>query len=277
MRETVEFRVPEDDAVRYLPGGAGVKRGIARRLILAVDDPLFHEIGQIDRQLRVAGGGLVTGWMAIRHYSRREFEEAERFHVWPRKTFEPAGEECGTAYDDSKACPSCGGGAPQETPLLLDARRLPRSLDFAQTIAGELVVSRRAAEVFRRNGLSGGTFDPVRLSNKAGLASTEYFQLSVAGSAAEFDAATRFGEDPFDTTRYGRCPRGDLAGLNLLSEVFVKRAGAPMLDVAATRQMVGVRRGLLRPRPVLLLSPRAWRAIGEANLKGLNVEVAHLR
>jgi hypothetical protein len=65
-------------------------------------------------------------------------------------------------------------------------------------------------------------------------------------------------------------------GINLLSEVTAKAATIPKADLMATRQMVGVRRGLLRPRPILLLSPRAWRAIEGANLKGLVVEVAHL-
>lgn len=50
----------------------------------------------------------------------------------------------------------------------------------------------------------------------------------------------------------------------------------PDADVMVTKQMIGVRRGLLRPRPMLLLSPRAWRAIEDAKLKGLAVEVAHL-
>lgn len=39
-------------------------------------------------------------------------------------------------------------------------------------------------------------------------------------------------------------------------------------------KMVGVRRGLLRPRSILLLSPKAWKAIEAAKLRGLGFEVA---
>ena len=68
---------------------------------------------------------------------------------------------------------------------------------------------------------------------------------------------------------------GDVVGLNLLSEVTVRRATLPEADVMETRQMIGVRRGLLRPRPLLLLSARAWRAVSAAGIRGLSVEVAH--
>lgn len=46
-------------------------------------------------------------------------------------------------------------------------------------------------------------------------------------------------------------------------------------DAMQTKEMVGVRRGLLRPRPLLLLSPRAWRALEDAKLRGF-VVVAYL-
>jgi len=51
-------------------------------------------------------------------------------------------------------------------------------------------------------------------------------------------------------SRTGR-PRGDLAGLNLLSEVFIEKDSRGSEDIFSTRQFVGVRRGLLRPRPLI--------------------------
>ncbi len=300
MRETVEFRVPEDLAQRYLPAGCGKRLGlgIARKLNLDLADAIVLEIRRIDEQLRARGeGAFFTSWEIRRQYSYRELEDAELFHIWPRVVFEPAGEECGTVYDEESACDhvfapesemevsgrrvsgpasTCGAGARQVTPLFLDGRRIPRKLDFARTIAGEIVVSARVREVFLRKGFVGAEFDPVRQSNAGNAPSPEYFQLNVVGPPVELDATTRTGGNLFDESGYGRCPRGHVAGLNLLSEVTVTRASLPEADVMETKQMVGVRRGLLRPRPILLLSSKAWRAIEEGKLKGLTIEVAHL-
>jgi hypothetical protein len=276
MRETIEFRIPETLAGLYLPADVGVKFGTVRKLELASHDPLLGKIHHIDQKLRLEGRALFTAWIPHRRYSRQEIDGADLFHAWPKKTFEPAGEECGTAYADSRACPKCGGGAPQTTPLYLDGRRIPSNVDFAQTIADELVVSRRAVDVFRNGRLRGAKFDPVRLSNKGGTPSEDHYQLLVIGPPVELHPVTRVGEDPFDEDSSGHCPRGDVIGLNLLSEVTVKRSSLSDADVMATKQMVGVRRGLLRPRRSLLLSPRARRVIDDAELKGLAIEIAHL-
>src|SRR5690349_13577402 len=122
------LHLTEDLAQRYLPVGCGkpLGLGIARKLDLDLADPIVSDIRRIDQQLRDRGeGAFFTSWQIFRHYSRRELEEAELFHAWPRLAFEPAGEECGTRYDESKACPQCGAGALQTTPLFLDARRIP--------------------------------------------------------------------------------------------------------------------------------------------------------
>ena len=42
------------------------------------------------------------------------------------------------------------------------------------------------------------------------------------------------------------------------------------------RPCVGVRRGLLRPEPILLISPKVRRAVGELGLKGWRFEIVHL-
>lgn len=275
MRECVEFRIREENAVENLPPGIGKNVGYGvRKVVVDTSDPLFAEIGRLHRAFRAQGGYFFSGREYYRHYTRRELDQADLLHVWPKRVFEPAGEECGTTYDDAKACPECGAGAQQTSPLFLDGRRIPKNVDFARTIADETVVSRRVVEVFRE--LTGVEFEAVLLSNMGGMPSENHFQLKVVGQPVELDPATRAGEDPFDDDSYGRCPRGDVVGLNLLSEVTVKGETIPRLDVTATRQMVGARRGLLRPRPMLLLSPRAWRAIEDAKLKGLIVEVARV-
>lgn len=277
MRETVDFRVPETNAQGNLPDDAGERLGdTVRRILVATDDPLLAEIRRLDREFRARGDVFFTGWIRRRQYSRRELEQAELLHVLPKKVFEPAGEECGTVYDDARGCPVCGGGAPQVTSLYLDGRRIPRNLDFAQTIAGEIVVSSRVVSLFRENDVQGATFDPVRISNQNGMQSEEYFQLRIIGSPVQLDSSTRAGGSLFDESGYGRCPRGDVVGLNLLSEVTVQRRSLPDSDVMVTAEMAGVRRGLLRPRPILLISPKARRVIEDHKLKGLISEVAYL-
>jgi len=297
MREEIDLRIPEENAQGHLPDEAGERLGDSvRRIQVAMTDPLVEHLRQLDREFRARGDVFFTGWNIQRRYSRRELEEAELLHVWPKTVFEPAGEECGTVYDETAACDhvfepesevdvcgfrdripasTCGAGARQVTPLHLDVRRIPRKVDFAQTIAGEVVASLRVREVFLDRGLVGVEFDPVRQANAGGAPSPEYFQLNVIGAPVELAAATRAGGHLFDETGYGRCPRGHVVGLNLLSEVYVQQRSLGAADVMVTKQMVGVRRGLLRPRPMLLFSPCAWRAIEEAKLKGLIVEVAH--
>lgn len=188
--------------------------------------------------------------------------------------FEPAGEERGTKYDESSACPNCGAGAKQVGSLVLDLKRIPKGKDIAKTIAGEVVVSRRVAELFARNGVTGVALGPVRLSAE----SKDWFQLIVPASDAEIIAPTRLGIDPFsdDPTGECRCSVGDLIGLNLLSEVTIRATTRGDSDFVSSRQFIGVRRGLLRPERVILISPKVWRLIESERIKDVDVEVAHL-
>ncbi len=340
MHIIIEFRIPESSAQQHFPSNVGVRLGDSvRKVMLPAEDPLIAEIGKIDRQYRVKGRAFFTYWSISRNYAPVELHDVDLFHIRPKKVFEPAGEECGTQYDESMACPECGAGAAQISDLRLDLRKAPRAVDFAETIAGEQIVSQRMAECLIDAGLQGFSLrrvrhkaryedDPIDLHKvptgreilrKAEVAGSphptwsfwvwlnraenrdmldkavaEYvvqkrqqsrrhrqvlpvwYQLMVTSSPVELSPPTRVGEDPFDENSYGKCPRGDVAGLNLLSEVTVKKESLADADIMATRQMVGVRRGLLRPRPLLLLSPNAWRTVKEAGMRGLVIEVAHL-
>lgn len=298
MRETVVFRIPTENVVSYLPAGTGEALGYGvTRVAVKRDDPLYSEIGRLHHAFRVQGKFFISGWAYHRRYSRRELNNAELFNVWPKRAFEPAGEECGTVYDETSACDhvfapgseieiggrsvaipasTCGAGARQVSSLFLDGRRIPRLLDFARTIADEVVVSRRVVELFREQELTGAEFKPIRLANEGGSPSQDHHQLTVVGASVQLDPATRAGDDPFDAVGNGRCPRSHVVGLNLLSEVTVTRESLSEADVMATRQMVGDRRGLLRPRPILLITRKAWRMIETAKLKGLTIEIAHI-
>jgi hypothetical protein len=311
--------------------------------MVATDDPLCQRICEIDRAFASRGDFFYHGWDIRRRYARAELNAAEAFKLEIRRTFEPPGEVCGTGYDESTACPDCGAGAVQISDLRLDLRKVPRNVEVARTIAGEIIVSQRFAEWVADNGFRGFDFRPVRhkaqyeddpvdlqqlptgreilqKAETAGaphptgnfyvwlnrpenhhlyeVARNEYAQLKrratrVSGrlppvwhqlgtvATVGIVPPTWTGTKPSRDDEGGehRCPRGDTIGLNLLSELWVSREDfeACQYDIAFTRQHVGTRRGLLRPRPMLLISPRLWRALEESGLKGFRVEVAHLK
>ncbi len=348
MRETMEFRVPEENAQQYLGPSVGITlgSGIVRKVIVPTDDPLFQRICDLDRDFRARSNGrhfFFLGWTPHRRYTKAESNAAEVFKLEIKRTFEPPGEVCGTVYDESTACPDCGAGAVQTSDLRLDLRKVPRKVDIARTIAGEIVVSQGFAEWVADNGFRGFDFRPVRhkaqyeddpidlqqlttgreILQKAEAAGTphptgsfyvwlnrpenrrlyevaqnEHAQLKRratrasgrsppvwhqlgAVSSVGIVPPTSIGVSPSDDDAKGeyRCRRGDTIGLGLISELWVSREDfeACQCDIAFTRQNAGTRRGLLRPRPMLLISPRLWRALEESGLKGFRVEVAHLK
>ena len=298
MREVVELRIPEELASSRWPASVGERLGESvRKLKVSTADPLFSEIKEADRELRSRGELLITGWKIARKYSRRELAQAELLHIFPKKMFEPAGEEGGTEYDEASACDhafspgtlgevrgnaiytlatTCGGGAEQTTPLYLDGRRIPKTVDFARTIAGEVVVTAKVRDVFSRHGFTGAVFAPLRLSNRNGKESDAHFQLVVEPLYLSIHQDTRAGGSLFDEGGYGRCPFGHSVGLNLLSEVTVTRDRESDADLMASEQFVGVRQGLLRPHRIMLLSPRAWDIFEAQKLRGLGVEIARM-
>jgi len=281
MREVCEFRVVEEFASRLFANSEGKKLGdTVRKVELGTDDPRYEKIGELQRQIRTnLGRSFFHGWN-IRHlYSKAEFAVSKCFRLQVTSAFEPAGEECGTKYDESTACPRCGAGARQTTPLYLPEKRIPKSKDVSRTIAGEIVVSRRVAELFARHGITGAELSPVRSNRSSSAESKDWFQLTVPNPQAEIIAPTRVGIDPFDDDEKGecRCPFGDLIGLNLLSEVSIKSSSRGDADIVCSRQFIGTRRGLLRPERVILVSPKVRRLIEAEKLKGVELEVAHLK
>jgi hypothetical protein len=277
MKETIEFRIPEEQASSWLYPDEGVLLGgFVRKYELDASDPRIQIIRDADRALRARGRAFFTAWISRRRYSRLELDQAELFHLHVRSVFEPAGEEVGTQYDESTACPKCGSGAQQIGPLFLNWGRIPSGKDISQTIAGEIVVSRRFVEAFRQHQITGVRFDHIRRSLASDAQSDYWFQMVVTSSEAEIIAPTRTGENPFDEDEQPQCRLGDLLGLNLLSEIFVARASCGTTDITSSKRYIGVRRGLLRPRRLVLISPKVRRLIEAEKLKGCAIEVAHL-
>src|SRR5262249_22702448 len=97
-----------------------------------------------------------------RSYTRAELARARLFQLRINAVFEPAGEQCGTAYDDSTACQHCGAGRRQVSDLILDLRKVPTTKDIARTIADEWIVSQRFAQLLLDAEISGFELRPVR-------------------------------------------------------------------------------------------------------------------
>ena len=280
MKETCEFRVVEEFAPQLFGAEEGKRLGDSVRMVeLETSDPRFGSIGRLQLKTRTqTNRSFFYGWILKRSYTASELRNASCFHLLFKSTFEPAGEECGTTYDESTACPRCCAGAKQTSPLLLDVKRIPKSKDICRTIAGEVVVSRRVAELFARHGITGAELRPVCSKGASSAESEEWFQLAVQGPEAEISTSTRVGIDPFDDDEKGecRCSLGDLIGLNLLSEVTIKVTSRGSADIVRTRQFLGTRRGLLRPEQLIIISPKLSKLIESEKLKGCGVEVAHL-
>jgi hypothetical protein len=280
MQTVYEFRVVEEFAPKLFANNEGKRLGdTVRKIELAADDPRFDRIGQLQKQMRATTDrSFFYGWN-IRHvYSKAELAAANCFRLIVTPTFEPAGQECGTKYDEAKACPKCGAGAKQVSDLFLDWSRVPKGKDFSRTIAGEVVASRGLADLFRKHVITGVEFLPVRRNPASSAVSSEWTQMVVQSAGAETVSPTLAGIDPFDTDTKGecRCPTGDLIGLGLLSEVSIKSATRGTQDVVCTRQFVGTRRGLLRPERIILVSQKVRQVIESEKLKGFKLEIAHL-
>lgn len=344
MRELFEFRIEEKYAHLLFNQEEGIRLGDSvRRIRISKDDQRFNDIGRLQFEIRrIEGGSFFYGWYPIRTYSQSDLENARLFYINRASTFEPAGEECGTKYDETAACSICGAGRKQETDLILDLRKVPKRSDIARTIANEWVVSQHFAEILVENHVTGVELRPVHhkaryqddpidfrevpsgrkildLAEAIGVpyptwqfwvwvnqpeqayiverATEEYtsirrqeaqrkgkvhplcYQLIIVSQPASIlTPPTQFGINPFDEDSGGLycCPLGHVLGLNILSEVWIKPGTWDGSDVVTTSEAIGVRRGLLVPEPLLLISPQLYKLMTENKIKGYHVEVAYI-
>jgi hypothetical protein len=281
MREIAQFRIPEEKAKRFLRPEDGVVLGTTvRKLQVDTRDSLYARIGELNKQFNEQGSTFFLGWDLQRKYTKAELKAAELFQLQIRPLLQSAGELCGTQYDDAAGCPHCGAGAPQLNELRLDPGRISRSKDMNRTIAqNEVIFSSRLVAALREHNITGARFHPIlRKGGKSAL--DTWFQLEVCSRPVEMAAPTRCGNNPFDDDEKNeyRCPKGHVVGLNLLSEVWVKRESYDGSDLCATRQLVGMRSrndGLFRPHPVIFISPRLQQLLEELGARGYELEVAY--
>ena len=274
MREKIEIRLFADEAEQILPPGIGEPLGtLGRKVLLELEDPLIDKVREHQRAALQRGSSILSYWQIHRKYTLVELKAAELFLMRVRPWFEPSGEECGTVYDEAQACPRCKVGARQVGPLRLDLQRIPKR-DIAQTLGGEMVVSARLAEWMQAAGIQGHGLGPVE--GKNGKPSPDWYQLLLPPGRLELSPRTQVGKEFFvPEPDEARCP-GHVLGFTVLSEVFVERASLGEGDWHCTRQALGMRFGLYRPEPLLLISPRLYWLLVSKKVKRFDVEVAHL-
>lgn len=279
MKEIVEFRVSYDFAHLLFNEGEGKNLGTSVRIVkLEKDDPKFSRIPVIAKEVKKKHGrGFYFGWQIKRKYTKKELEGATLLQVKVKSNFEPAGEECGTEYNESTACEICGANRKQIGPLRLQKSSIPKK-DIARTIAGEVIVSGYFKKAFESSNLKGIKFEQVFSKDKP----IDFFQPIPVATELPTTGNTITGIDPFDLSETSdgevyKCPNGHTIGLNLLSELFVK--DLPQIvnfDFFATEQKIGVRRGLLRPEPLYLCSQEFRKMVLNEKLKGFEFEIAHI-
>ena len=300
MQEEYEFRINEKDAKEHLHPTDGVcLSGFVRKVVALSSDPIVAKIKEIQRVFRASGEYFFLGWDVRRRYNNAELNSASTFLLKVKHVFEPCGEECGTLYDESHACNYCGSGSEQMSDLILDSCSLPKRgrLGIAKTIAREVVVSQGLVDLFLKNKLRGAEFRPVRKSNRSADVVQGWYQMLVNSAPLSIAASTRTCTELFDDLpkqsdepddyfdklgwegswcdRNGQyiCPLGHTIGLHLLSELSVEKAEYEF-DIACTKQCIGVRRGLLRPERLLVVSQRFRQLAILHGLKGMDFGIA---
>lgn len=333
MKETINFWITRDGLARLRTRGYGVDRkhelvplqerdrteegvpAVVTEVRVLSGSPLIDLVKEVQQECDEAGETFLVTGSVVRQYTRREIKDAAVLCLKIRGTFEPAGEECGTAYDDSGACGICGSGGRQVNELILPRAKIPRKDDIAMTIASEFVVSRQFVVACEQSRLRGLKFLPIR-DAESGMLLKDWRQLVPESSSAEVVAPTSYGTTPFDVfggdfsqerrTKVAgyvwdslsrnipagavgammvaaegpagvmRCPNGDKIGGIRFSELHVKLIGADESDFFATRQFVGLRSGFVRPYRELLFSQRMSQVLLESGMKGLDVEPVHV-
>jgi len=164
MIETIELRVREELANQLFGDDEGVRLLGVRKVVVRRDDARLPAILDLQRACKRNDNYLYAGWEIRRSYTTEEMARAELFQLRLTHVINTAGEQCGTRYDDTMACPFCGAMGQQMSELVIQQRRLPRRAELASTLAGEWLVCERIATALLAPGLNGFTLAPVRTS-----------------------------------------------------------------------------------------------------------------
>ena len=277
MKETVEIRIYKKYASLLLSPGEGKNMGVFVSFEMPTDDPRFEKVRSLNEEVKNENNDFLFLYSEIkRTYSNKELSSSKLLHMKLTTTFEPSGEECGTLFDETSACKICGANRKQLGSLVLKRGTIPKK-DIARTIAGETVVSEKFVNAFNQRGLTGAKFTPVKFTK----GDSNYFQLFAEN---EIDIAdnTVAGINPFDLSSSNgseiyKCPNGHTIGLNLISEPYVHWSHHfSTSDFLASKQKIGVNRGLLKPEALLFCSQGFREMIVEERLEGVKFELSNI-
>lgn len=276
MREVYDFRLFEDVAPRLLPAHVGsvLGSGLARRVVAERGSDDFRAVEAAVRS-ESRDQLVLASWQRRRRYTRGETAAARCFLLLPSKVVEPAGEECGTQYDEATACSTCGAGAAQRGDLFIPEKALRGDADIRRTIADEVILSARAKDALMAVGVRSELFGDVFVSRRGTFSlSSMHVQLLDRPPYVQVDPSTVFGDHPFDERNVGRCPAGDTAGLSLLSELTLGDGHAiDEWGLAFTNVFCGHRMGLLRPSRQIVISRAVYEALVRLRVTGCSFEV----
>ena len=293
MKEILEFRINSDFAHLLFNAGEGRDLGGVRVVQLSKEDPRYNQIPIIEEELRKKHGrGFFFSWNIKRKYSKMELSTASLLHIKIKSYFGPAGEECGTMYNEAVACEICGANRKQVGPLILKRASIPNKDVAATFILSEIVVSEKFANAVMRRNLKGVVLSPVNFRKGSG-----YYQLA-SDTEVELSRHTVACVDPFDFSEGSdlegeytiegvpghifkyekevyKCPKGHTLGLNLLSEPYVlDNEAIKRCDFFVSRQKLGVKRGMLVPTPIYFCSQAFRKMVEEEKLTGFGFERA---
>jgi hypothetical protein len=128
MKETLKLKVNLDYAHILFKSAEGKSVGTSIKIIeLSKKDPRYHQILLIAKQVQDKHDrSFFFGWKIKRKYSQEEYNSANLFHLKIKTSFEPAGEECGTLYDETETCKICGVNRKQINRLHLKFSSIPK-------------------------------------------------------------------------------------------------------------------------------------------------------
>ena len=281
MQEFVEIRVYEKFARQLFDETTGESVGAltpsVRKLIVSTQSEKFRLIRELNAKERLATGKSVfSSWRLLHTYGKSELESARYFCIDISSIFEPSGEECGTLYDETSRCGICSSGDCQVGNLIISTKNIGRNIDVARSIAGEILVSTRFCNILSENNISGAVYGAIE--SRSGVINDNWRQLKFVNSMATVSNKTKTGIDPFDDDLKNeyRCPRGDLIGLRLLSELYILSDTLPKLDIFQTKQFFGLRSGLLRPQRAIIVSKKLQSIFLNHKIRRLGFDVAHV-
>ena len=340
MNEIYEFRIPENNALRFNLQNGKLLGSTVRVIRVNRDDPLYNQIGKLEKWMQnTEKKSFFFGWSIDRRYSKQELNASRLLTISTISAFEPTGEECGTIYDYSSICPRCGAGRQQLSDLKLDLNKIAKKKNIAKTIANEWIIDQAFAQLLVDNEITGFQLKPVihvnrsydeqvaienlkvgkEIINKAEIAGYPYphwsfwvwinrpenkyfvdklvaenrnsqrenmkifhhqkwYQLVINANPINAIPPTLFGIHPFDLDVHGsyKCIYGHVSGLNLLSELYVDESTWDKSDIVNTTNLIGIRRGLLYPSPLILFSKKLFNLCIKESIHGLKFEVANL-